>query len=245
MINISIIVTTLNSSSVIRNLFDSLEKQTSNNFNVILIDGGSKDDTVEIVKKYKCLTLLSVKEGLSIYEGINLGIELCKTKYYVVCGSDDILFPTAIEILNNKICDNADLYIFSVYQGEKLVNGNKPTKINRLLGWQSIISSHSVGTLIKTELHEDLGYYDTGVSILADGLFLTKVFNNHNLHKVVRPEIIGKFSISGASYKNFYNNIFTTFIIQTNYFNFFLQLLILVYRLLKYRNYLKVNNEQY
>lgn len=244
MINkISIIITTLNSSNVIRNILDSLSGQTTSDFDLIIIDGGSTDDTIQIINKYNVVSTLTIKEGLSIYEGINLGISLCKTQYYLVCGSDDELYPNSIEIILNSIQSNADLYIFSVYHGDKLVKGSQPNLINRIKGWQSIITSHSVGTVIKKNLHETLGYYETKVSILADGLFLAKLLNDTKYSKFISEEIIGNFGIQGTSSKNYYNNIFTTFIIQCKFYNFYIQLVILLYRLMKYRKQLIYNND--
>ena len=244
MINkISIIITTLNSSNVIRNILDSLSGQTTSDFDLIIIDGGSTDDTIQIINKYNVVSTLTIKEGLSIYEGINLGISFCKTQYYLVCGSDDELYPNAIEIILNTIQSNADLYIFSVYHGDKLVKGRQPNLINRIKGWQSIITSHSVGTVIKKKLHETLGHYETKVPILADGLFLTKLLNDIKYSKFISEEIIGNFGIQGTSSKNYYNNIFTTFIIQCKFYNFYLQLVILLYRLMKYRKQLIYNND--
>ena len=241
--NFSVVVTTLNCSSIIRELLNSLESQTTLDFNLIIVDGGSTDDTVNIIKSYRCVTKLVISKGLGIYDGLNLAISLCDTKYYLVCGSDDFLFPNAVEIINKSILSNADLYIFSLFQGEKLVKGEYPNLFNRLLGWQSIISSHSVGTVIKTNLHSSLGYYDSKVTILADGLFLTKVLYDKKLLKVISNEIVGKFGMFGSSNKNFYNNIFTTFIIQSKFYNFYLQLFLLLLRLIKYRHFLKANNE--
>ncbi len=232
---ISIIVTTLNSSKVITNLLDSLQNQTNSNFDLIIIDGGSNDETVQVINNYSIATHISRIDGLSIYEGINMGISICKTDYYLVCGSDDILFPNAIEVILKNIENNSDIYIFSVYHGNKLVKGNQPTLFNRIKGWQSIITSHSVGTVIKTRIHQELGFYESKISILADGLFLTKLFKEKKYTKLISCEIIGNFGIQGTSNKNYYYNIFTTFLIQTKFYNFYLQLLILNFRLLKYK----------
>lgn len=240
---LSIIVTTLNSSNVIRELLNSIESQTSLDFNLIIVDGGSIDDTVKIINSYNCVTNLEISNGIGIYEGLNLAVSMCKTKYYIVCGSDDILFPNAVEIINKSILSSADLYIFSVFMGGNLVEGNSPTLLRRIFGWQSIISSHSVGTVIKTDLHNNLGYYDSKVKILADGLFLTKVLYNNNFSKVISKEIVGKFGVDGASNKNYYNNIFTTFVIQSSFYNYYIQLILLIFRLIKYKNFLKLNND--
>jgi glycosyltransferase involved in cell wall biosynthesis len=239
---LSIIVTTLNSSKVITNLLDSLKNQTSKNFDLIIIDGGSIDETVNIIKNYNLTTHLSIMDGLTIYEGINKGITFCNTEYYLVCGSDDILFPNSIEIILETFISNNDIYIFSVYKGKKIIIGKKPTLLNRIQGWQSIISSHSVGTVIRTSIHHTLGFYDTKISILADGYFLTKVLKDKRYNKIISNEIIGNFGVEGTSNKNFYNNIFTTFLIQIKFYNFYLQLFILVFRLLKYRKIIKIND---
>ena len=49
---ISIIIPTLNSAKFLKECLDSVKKQTYKNIEVLIIDGGSKDSTVEIIKSY-------------------------------------------------------------------------------------------------------------------------------------------------------------------------------------------------
>lgn len=91
-IKISIITTCLNSDKAIAYCLHSVFSQTYNNIEHILIDGGSKDSTLEILKKHKIKNKkIIVAKNTSIYGAINLGINKSSGDYILILNSDDIL----------------------------------------------------------------------------------------------------------------------------------------------------------
>ena len=91
-IKISIITTCFNSDKAIAYCLHSVFSQTYNNIEHILIDGGSKDSTLEILKKHKIKNKkIIIAEDTSIYGAINLGINKSSGDYILVLNSDDIL----------------------------------------------------------------------------------------------------------------------------------------------------------
>jgi len=233
---LSVIITTLNAGKFIRSLLNSLKNQDTQTFDIIIVDGGSVDGTVDIINSYKLVNLL-VQPGVSIYGGLNIAIEACKTPYYLICGADDFIYSHAINTVLADIerIGDPDIVLYSVKKGGLIVKPNYPSKFRRILGWQSIISSHSVGSVIKTNLHNKLGMYSERYKILADGYFFSEVFS-YTKSVYISENVIGEFSIQGISNKNFYENIFTMFLIQIKSHAFFPQLILLVFRLVKYRS---------
>jgi glycosyltransferase involved in cell wall biosynthesis len=240
---LSIIVTTLNANHVIKQFLESVQKQNSSEYKLVIVDAGSTDGTIQTIESFDLPLILKVKEKVSIYGGINEAIAICGTDYYVVCGSDDVFVPGAIKEIVNDINNNIeyDLLLYSVMKGEKIVKSYQPTFFRNLWGWQSIISSHSVGTVIKTKLHFELGFYDLRIPVLSDGEFLSKITAKSNSKIKVSSFIIGKFGLEGLSNKNYFNNIFSTFLIQLKFHSFFPQLIILMFRLVKYRKLKFIN----
>jgi glycosyltransferase involved in cell wall biosynthesis len=234
---LSIIVTTLNSNGKIQGFLGSILNQDTRNFSIIIVDGGSTDGTIDTIRKCDLPIHLIVKPGISIYGGLNCAIEVCNADYYIVCGSDDELSVDAVSIIlydiNHRV--NSDLYLYSIKKGNSICKSYKPTPFRKILGWQSIVASHSVGCVIKKKLHEKLGYYSPKYKILADGYFLTKILNS-GINIFVSKNILGTFSITGTSNKSYYENIFVTFLIQIKFKAFFPQLILLIARLIKYRN---------
>ncbi len=73
---VSIVVTVLNEEGTVKELLDSLVNQSRKANEIIIVDGGSNDKTVEIIKKYKKIKLIQGKYGRS--EGRNIGVLAAK-----------------------------------------------------------------------------------------------------------------------------------------------------------------------
>lgn len=110
---ISIIVPVYNVEKYLAKCLDSIREQSYKNFEVILIDDGSTDSSVEICKEY-CSTddrfkLITKKNG-GASTARNVGLKNATGKYIYFLDSDDWLKNNALETLINKSkSDNADL----------------------------------------------------------------------------------------------------------------------------------------
>lgn len=93
----SIIIPTYNSGKTLSLCLESILNQTFQNFEIIIIDGISSDDTVSIVKKFKEINpnirWISEKDK-GIYDAMNKGIRLAKGKWVYFMGSDDTIYST-------------------------------------------------------------------------------------------------------------------------------------------------------
>jgi glycosyltransferase involved in cell wall biosynthesis len=97
--SISVIVPTLNEEKYLEHLLVSIERQKPANFEIIVVDGGSVDKTVEIAKKHGGKAL--VLPGLGEFSSRNIGAENAKGEYLLFTCSD-IIFPEGLfkKILN-------------------------------------------------------------------------------------------------------------------------------------------------
>lgn len=87
----SILVATYNSANVIRELLSTILCQTYENFELVLVDGASKDNTVEYVKNVipeEKLKYVSEPDK-GVYDAINKGLNIASGDYLIVMGSDD------------------------------------------------------------------------------------------------------------------------------------------------------------
>lgn len=98
---LSIIIATYNSSSVIGACLDSIAAQTFEDYEVILVDGASSDDTVKLVKSYELPALKLISEpDDGVYSAWNKGVKLARGEWITFIGSDDIYAePTALQAL--------------------------------------------------------------------------------------------------------------------------------------------------
>jgi len=106
---ISILIPTYNSKNTIKETLNCILNQSYKNIEILIIDDGSKDDTVDIIKSY-----MEKDNRIVFYHRENKGvaitrnelIEKCKTNYFVFIDSDDIVSEKYIETLYNVLKEN-------------------------------------------------------------------------------------------------------------------------------------------
>ena len=100
---VSVVVASYNYAELIGETLDSVLAQTYRNFEVIVVDDGSSDESVEVigryVRKHKNVKLYTHEGGVNkgLPATVKLGIEKASGEYVAFCESDDILEPTNIE----------------------------------------------------------------------------------------------------------------------------------------------------
>ncbi len=90
---ISILIATYNSDKTLRDTIESVLRQSYRDFEYILIDGGSKDNTVDIIKEYEPqfegrLKYISERDK-GIYDAMNKGIRMATGDVVGILNSDD------------------------------------------------------------------------------------------------------------------------------------------------------------
>ena len=95
---ISIIIPTFNAESTILKALESILQQTFKDFEILIIDGLSKDKTIEIVENLKDSRIkIHSDKDIGIYDAMNKGIHYAQGKWLYFIGSDDYLY-------NNEDC---------------------------------------------------------------------------------------------------------------------------------------------
>jgi glycosyltransferase involved in cell wall biosynthesis len=123
---ISIVIATYNAGSQLQECLASIDQQAYDNIEILIIDGGSTDNTIEIVKKFsgrKSITWLTEKDQ-GIYDALNKGIKLAKGDWLYFMGADDRLLPGFSE-LASKLKDPNTIYYGNTH--EKYDPENKPS----------------------------------------------------------------------------------------------------------------------
>jgi glycosyltransferase involved in cell wall biosynthesis len=121
----TIIIPTFNSAKFIEKCLNSVFNQTFSGFEILIIDGVSNDNTLDICKSYNDsrIKIISEKDD-GIYDAMNKGIKLAKGNWLYFLGSDDILF-------NNLVLEKVAKFITKAKVS--IVYGN--VKINGKTGW--------------------------------------------------------------------------------------------------------------
>ena len=97
---ISVIMTVYNGEKFLREAIDSLLKQTFQEFELIIIDDGSTDSTLQIINSYHDPRIRLVENGENRGQSYsrNLGIQKSNGEYVAIMDADDIALPKRLEI---------------------------------------------------------------------------------------------------------------------------------------------------
>lgn len=197
----SIITVVLNREQSLQETITSISKQTCKDFEYIIIDGGSKDGTLNIIKDNSNLIDYWVsEEDQGLYDAFNKGLSLAKGEYIGIVNSDDIYTPEALSIIKKYILQNknADFIFGSVKKHWGVLHGYKPKKIRYSWGFYS---SHSTGFFIKRESARQVGLYNIKYKYHADYDYFYRMIVKNKMRGIAtkKEEIVGIFRRGGFS----------------------------------------------
>lgn len=122
----SIILPTYNMENYLEKCLNSILNQTSNNYEVIIIDDGSPDNSAEIAREYAAMDsrfkVYSFENG-GLSTARNRGIDLAQGKYILLVDPDDCIEPELLEKLEPYIENSIDIIRFGA-----IVEGDSPKK---------------------------------------------------------------------------------------------------------------------
>lgn len=197
---ISIVTVTKNSEKYLEENIKSLSNQTFRNFEHIIIDGKSTDNTIAIIKKNSDKVDKWISEpDQGLYYAMNKGINISTGEIIGILNSDDIYFPNALEIVNNYFSsDNKLDFLFGTVQKHKLMHGYFPKKIKWTFGFYT---THSVGFFIKRSSQFKVGLYDTQYKFSSDYDLFYRLIVKEKMRgtSTKKNEILGKFRRGGLS----------------------------------------------
>ena len=208
---ISIITVCYNSEATIRDTFESVLKQTYNNFEYIIIDGKSKDKTINIINEYipkfrlKKINVKFVSEkDKGLFDAMNKGIKFASGDIIGIINSDDIIFDKNAfqKIVNKFVSDKCDatysnLYIMD-YNMEKINRVFHAGKKSYKIGWYP---PHPT-LYVKKEIYQKYGMYDLNYKIAADYDFMVRIMKN-NIKMSYINEVLIYMRAGGASTGSF------------------------------------------
>lgn len=150
---VSIITPTYNSEKFIADTIKSVQNQTYTNWEMIIVDDGSSDETKAIVQNInkfeKRIQLLENAENIGPAKSRNVGIEKAKGKYLTFIDADDLWKPHFIESSINEILTSKIPFVFSSYERKNenleplLIDFIVPKKVT----YSDILKSNSISCL--------------------------------------------------------------------------------------------------
>ena len=110
----SIIIPVYNVEKYIGKCLDSVKNQTFKDYEVIVVNDGTKDNSMGIVKDYDVKVINQKNQGLSVAR--NEGVKHAKGEYLIFLDSDDYIEKELLEELNKSLVNNPDLVRFQIQE---------------------------------------------------------------------------------------------------------------------------------
>ena len=145
---ISIIMVVLNNNKFIQKSINSVVKQNYKNFELIIIDGGSTDGTLNILRKNNLkIDVWFSKKDKGLYYAMNKGIKLSRGSIISILNSDDIFYNGALKTAVKYFEKYSKIdFLFGSVIKHRLLYGYRPWKIHWSFGFYS---AHSIGFFIR------------------------------------------------------------------------------------------------
>jgi len=175
-IKVSVILPFRNAASTLARAIESILEQSFENFELILIDDGSKDHSIEIAMNYNDRRIRNIKHpACGIVFSLNKGILLARGKYIARMDADDYSYPDRLLLQNMCLEEDSDVGVVSGlvnYAGDQKKNRGYKVYvdwINQLITPQQIYLNRFVesplahpSVMIRKDLFEKYGYYKSG-----------------------------------------------------------------------------------
>ena len=180
---LTIITINFNDADALAATIDSVVKQTWQNFEYIIIDGGSTDKSVETIKQHQDRITYWVSEpDNGIYQAMNKGIAEATGEYLLMLNAGDLLCNESV--LSQVFFTDAhkeDLLAGDVYRaldGKIFSESRFPDNLSFNFLRKGTLSHQA--TFIKRSLHETVGMYDENLRYASDWKLFILAVCKHN-----------------------------------------------------------------
>ena len=209
---ISIITATFNSAKTLKDTIQSVLRQTNKDFEYLIIDGGSTDETIDIVKSYESefsgrLKWVSEKDQ-GIYDAMNKGIKMASGDVVGILNSDD--YFTSDDILQTVADAFKCQEIDAIYGDIHFIRDGNPQKCVRYYSsrmfrpfWLrfGFMPAHP-SFYCKREIFDKAGLYSLDYKIGADYEMMVRLFKRLKIKTLYVNKDFVTMRTGGASNTN-------------------------------------------
>ena len=211
----SIVTVSLNNSATLVQTIESVLNQSFTDFEYLVLDGGSTDGTIEILKSYGSRLKWISEPDYGIYNAMNKGWQMAKGQFIAYLNADD--FYNHNEVLSKMASAlNKDPMAFAGYGDLVYVDAKSPEKIIRywktgmysetsfLMGW---MPPHPTFFLKKVAFEKFGGFREESLKSAADYELILRMLYKNNLKSVYCEDLLVRMRVGGESNKNIENRI--------------------------------------
>ena len=189
---VSIIIPVYNGEKYIRECVQSCLNQTYDSYEIIVIDDGSTDNTLNILCEFDFITVL-IKPNSGTASALNTGIKNAKGQWIKWLSADDVLYPDAIENMMKSVSDDNTIYYtnYHIIDSDSNITGQfvEPNRDTNQL-W-SLFFGNGSSSMIHRKVFEKCGNFDDSLAHSEDYEFWLRATQVYG----VKMELIPFFSL--------------------------------------------------
>ena len=206
----SVITVCWNSEKTIARTIDSILSQKFIDYEYIIVDGGSNDTTISIIKQYEARFDGRLKyksePDKGIYDAFNKGIRQATGKYVWLVNSDDYIENDALQLIYNfsQSYKDGEEPVISGIMNVRDENDNilyqvksSPEKVKVAYRNNTMGTIHPA-TIVPKRIYDTIGLYDVNYKIIGDIDWFKRAYKA-NMPIAFLKEVITNFSVGGVS----------------------------------------------
>jgi glycosyltransferase involved in cell wall biosynthesis len=215
---VTIITATFNASDYLPRTIESIRGLTYENIEWIIVDGGSKDGTVELIRQNQDIVdyWISEPDG-GIYDAWNTGISIASGDWVAFVGAGDSYNPDAIDVYMRAISASSVKLEFASSRVQFVDNSGLVLRVwGAPFKWKTFkkyMTVAHVGALHHRSLFKKHGVFNTSYSSASDYEFLMRC--GADLRTIYLDVVTANMLVGGIS--NNYKSIYETYLIQRKY----------------------------
>jgi glycosyltransferase involved in cell wall biosynthesis len=201
---LTVVTVAYNSAKTIEDTILSVRAQTGADFEHIIIDGGSQDETMQIVDRYRDGLAAVVSEpDEGIYDAMNKGLALARGTYFGCLNSDDYFAsPTTLARVEQELQSrNVDGVWGNVVHVDAIGRPRRLMEVRNFHAWQlrfGLMPPHPA-FYVRTDAIRAVGGFSTKYRIAGDFDLMVRMFSSREFHCEHFNEIVTVMRIGGVS----------------------------------------------
>lgn len=190
---ISIITPTFNDVSFLERTIESLLAQSYRNFEHIIVDGGSTDGTMELLKSYPHIKWISEPDN-GMYDAINKGINMASGQIITYLNSDDRYPENTLQLVYEQFQQKKDVdfvygYCTYIDENEKKICTFKPVPFWKSMARKARITWVQPCCFWRKNVQTKIGLFDGDMKISGDADFFHRILSDGGKGMLIRKPL--------------------------------------------------------
>ena len=222
---VTVVIPNYNGIKYIRDCMDSLRKQEGVLFEVLVVDNGSKDGSLEIIQaEYTETGVIALEENTGFCHAVNVGIQNSKTPYVILLNNDTVVKPGFVEALLKTIEESERIFSVSSMmlsmQDENVIDDagdgyslfgwayarGKGKPASRYEKRANIFAACGGAAIYRKEIFDKIGYFDENHFAYLEDIDIGYRARIHGYRNVYEPRakvVHAGSATSGSRYNEF------------------------------------------